>query len=78
MSSRWNPLTMLDCARALFLKKVYRRKNLAHANHEVHHLRRTLETWLPEGIARLQNGSYYPRPLTRYYFDEYFLFAVIR
>ena len=55
---------MLMRARALFLKKVYARKKLAHANHEVHHLRRTLETWLPERIASMRAGTYYPRPLT--------------
>jgi hypothetical protein len=64
MSARWDPIRMLMRARALFLKKVYARKKLAHANHEVHHLRRTLETWLPERIASMRAGTYYPRPLT--------------
>ena len=70
MSNRWDPLEMLNRARTLFLKKVYARKKLAHANHEVHHLFRTLETWLPERIASVCEGTYYPRPLTRYYFDD--------
>ena len=51
MSARWNPTSLLNRARTLFLKKVYARKKLAHANHEVHHLFRTQETWLPERIA---------------------------
>ena len=70
MSNRWDPLEMLNRARTLFLKKVYACKKLAHANHEVHHLFRTQETWLPERMASVCAGTYYPRPQTRYYFDD--------
>jgi retron-type reverse transcriptase len=66
---RWNLSEMLEIGRALFAK-IHKRKHLANHNHEVHFLAREINDWLPQGIQSMINGSYTPRHLKRYYFQD--------
>ncbi len=43
---------------------------MAHANHDVHLLARTINEWLLQGIQSIIDGTYTPRFLKRYYFKE--------
>jgi hypothetical protein len=66
---RWNFSQMLEIGKKMFAK-IHRRKYLAHHNHEIHFMAREIEDWLPKCIQSLQEGSYSPRHLKRYYFDD--------
>ena len=66
---RWDFAEMLETGRKLFAK-IHRRKVHAHHNHEIHYLAREIDDWLPQGIQSLQDGSYSPRHLKRYYFSD--------
>lgn len=60
---------MMGMGQKLFTS-IYRKKRMAHANHDVHLLARTINEWLPQGILSIINGTYTPRFLKRYYFKE--------
>ena len=66
---RWNVADMMDIGRNLFAK-IHRQKHLAHANHEVHFMARELDDWLTLGVNAIVDGSYTPRYLKRYYFQD--------
>jgi RNA-directed DNA polymerase len=66
---RWNFADMLDIGRKLF-EKIHKRKYHAHHNHEIHFMSREIEDWLPQGIQLMRDGSYTPRPLRRFYFQD--------
>lgn len=66
---RWNAIDMLGVGSKLFAK-IYKRKHHAHHNHEIHFMAREINQWLPEGIQSLVNGTYDPRHLKRYYFQD--------
>ncbi len=68
-SKRWNFQPMLDMSYTLF-NKIYKRKYLAHHNHEIHFLYRELQDWLPKGIQALKDGNYTPQHLERIYFAD--------
>ena len=50
--------------------KIYKRKHLAHHNHEIHFLYRELQDWLSKGIQALKSGNYSPRQLERIHFAD--------
>lgn len=60
---------MLETGHKLF-NKIYKRKHLAHHNHEIHFLHRELKDWLPKGIKTLKDGNYTPQHLKRIYFAD--------
>jgi len=60
---------MMSMGQKLF-GSIYKKKRMAHANHDVHLLARTRNEWLPQGIQSINNGTYTPRFLKRYYFKE--------
>ncbi len=66
---RWEFSQMLEIGKKMFAK-IHRRKYHAHHNHEIHFMAREIEEWLPKGIQSLQDGSYSPRHLKRYYFSD--------
>lgn len=66
---RWNRPDMLNIGRRLF-EKIKKRKQFAHHNHEIHFLAREIDDWLPKGIQSMMDGSYTPRHLKRYYFQD--------
>src|SRR3990167_6868734 len=66
---RWNFSQMLDIGKKMFAK-IHRRKYPSHHNNEIHYIAREINEWLPQGIQSLQNGSYSPRHLKRYYFSD--------
>ncbi len=49
---------------------IHRQKYHAHPNHDVHFLARELDDWLTKGIHSITDGSYTPRHLKRYYFQD--------
>lgn len=69
MKKRWDFAQMLHTGQKLF-KSIYRKKRMAHANHDAHLLARTINEWLPQGIQSIVDGTYTPRFLKRYYFKE--------
>ncbi|MDI1351911.1 MAG: reverse transcriptase/maturase family protein [bacterium] len=66
---RWHKEDMLAIGQRLFAT-LYKKKRLAHPNHDVHLLARELNQWLPQGIDSLIDGSYTPRFLKRHYFTD--------
>jgi len=66
---RWNKQNMLDVGRKLFTK-INKRKRSTNHNNEIHYLAREIDDWLPQGIQSMINGSYTPRHLKRYYFQD--------
>lgn len=66
---RWDTSQMLDIGRKLFAK-IHKQKTHVHHNHEIHFMAREIEEWLPQGIQSMQDGSYSPRHLRRFYFDD--------
>ncbi len=60
---------MVGMGQKLFTS-IYKKKRMAHANHDVHLLARTISEWLPKGIQSIIDGTYTPRFLKRYYFKE--------
>lgn len=69
MKRRWDHTTMMSMGQKLFTS-IYRKKRMAHANHDIHLLARTINEWLPQGIQSIIDGTYTPRFLKRYYFKE--------
>lgn len=68
-TKRWNPEQMFEMGHRLFTK-VHKHKRFAHHNHEIHFLARDIQDWLPEGIQFMIEGTYTPRHLRRYYFQD--------
>jgi RNA-directed DNA polymerase len=66
---RWNFSDMIDIGSRLFTK-INKRKQSANHNHEIHFLAREMNDWLPKGIQAMIDGSYTPRHLKRYYFED--------
>jgi RNA-directed DNA polymerase len=66
---RWNFEDMLNVGRRLFAK-INKRKQSANHNNEIHFLAREINEWLPQGIQSMIDGSYTPRHLKRYYFQD--------
>ena len=66
---RWDFLQMLEIGKKLFAK-IHKRKSSAHHNHEIHYMAREMDDWLRNGVRSLQNGTYSPRHLKRYYFSD--------
>ncbi len=66
---RWNITDMLDLGRKMFAK-IHRQKHHAHANHDVHLMARELDDWLIQGVNAMLDGSYTPRYLKRYSFQD--------
>ena len=66
---RWNLTDMLDIGRRLFAK-INKKKRFANHNHEIHFLAREIDDWLPQGVKSMIDGSYTPRHLKRYYFQD--------
>jgi retron-type reverse transcriptase len=60
---------MLEIGRRLFAK-INKKKQSANHNHEIHFLAREIDEWLPQGIQAMIDGSYTPRHLKRYYFQD--------
>jgi len=60
---------MLGVGQQLFTK-INKRKQSANHNHEIHFMAREVAQWLPQGINSLIDGSYTPRHLKRYYFED--------
>ena len=60
---------MLNVGRRLFAK-INKRKQSANHNNEIHFLAREINEWLPQGIQSMIDGSYTPRHLKRYYFQD--------
>ncbi len=60
---------MLNIGRGLFTK-INKRKRSVNHNHEIHFLAREIDDWLPKGIQSMIDGSYTPRHLKRYYFQD--------
>ena len=69
MKKRWDFTAMMSMGQKLF-ESIHRKKRMAHANHDVHLLARTIQEWLPQGIQSIIDGTYTPRFLKRYYFKE--------
>lgn len=69
MKKRWDYTAMANMGQKLFMS-IYRKKRMAHANHDIHLLARTMSEWLPRGIQSIIDGTYTPRLLKRYYFKE--------
>jgi retron-type reverse transcriptase len=66
---RWDVSQMLEIGQKLFAK-IHKRKYHAHHNHEIHFMAREIDTWLPNGIKTIVEGTYNPRCLKRYYFSD--------
>ena len=70
---RWDFEDMLGVGCALFAR-IHRQKKHASPNHDVHFMARELDktkdNWLNKGINALMDGTYTPRFLTRYYFED--------
>jgi RNA-directed DNA polymerase len=66
---RWDVGQMLDIGRTLFAK-IHRQKKHAHHNHDIHFMAREIDDWLPQGVDAIIEGSYTPRCLKRYYFQD--------
>lgn len=66
---RWDMKEMLDIGHKLF-KKIFKRKYLAHHNHDIHFLSREIDIWLPSGIQSLLGGTYTPRHQQRLNFQD--------
>ena len=66
---RWCSTEMFNQGKRLF-SSIYRRKQQASPNHEIHFLAKELDQWLVEGIHRIKSGIYSPRHTKRHYFDD--------
>ena len=60
---------MQEIGRKLFAK-IHKQKTHVHHNNEIHYMAREIEEWLPQGIQSMTDGSYSPRCLKRYYFQD--------
>jgi len=60
---------MLGIGEKLF-SKIYKRKYLAHHNHDIHFMARQVNEWLVQGVKSLVEGNYTPRHLRRIYFKD--------
>ncbi len=66
---RWDAHGMLKLGKKLFAK-IHRQKKHANHNHDVHIMAREIDEWLPPGIQSLIDGTYDPRCLKRYCFED--------
>lgn len=66
---RWDFVEMMNAGSKLFAS-IYKRKKLAHHNHDVHLMARTISEWLTQGVQSIINGTYTPRFLKRHYFID--------
>ena len=66
---RWDANSMLELGKKLFAK-IHRQKKHANHNHDVHIMAREIDEWLPQGIQSLIDGTYDPRCLKRYCFED--------
>ena len=66
---RWDANSMLELGKKLFAQ-IHRKKKHANHNHDVHIMAREIDEWLPQGIQSLIDGTYDPRCLKRYYFED--------
>ncbi len=66
---RWDASQMQEIGRKLFAK-IHKQKTHVHHNNEIHFMAREIEEWLPQGIQSMTDGSYSPRCLKRYYFQD--------
>ena len=66
---RWNKKDMHALGQKLFAG-MYKKKRLAHPNHDIHVLARELDHCLTQGIESLLAGTYTPRFLKRNYFKD--------
>lgn len=66
---RWDANEMLEIGKKLFAK-IHRQKKHANHNHDVHIMAREIDEWLPKGIQAMMDGTYDPRCLKRFYFED--------
>jgi hypothetical protein len=66
---RWDANSMLELGKKLFAK-IHRQKKHANHNHDVHIMAREIDESLPQGIQSLIDGTYDPRCLKRYCFED--------
>ncbi len=66
---RWDANSMLELGKKLFAQ-IHRQKKHANHNHDVHIMAREIDEWLPQGIQSLIDGTYAPRCLKRYCFED--------
>lgn len=66
---RWDANNMLEIGKKIFAK-IHRQKKHANHNNDVHFMAREIDEWLPQGIQAMINGTYDPRCLKRYYFED--------
>lgn len=66
---RWDANSMLEIGKKLFAK-IHRQKKHANHNHDAHFMAREIDEWLPQGVQAMINGTYDPRCLKRYYFED--------
>ncbi|AOW55982.1 reverse transcriptase domain-containing protein [Legionella pneumophila] len=66
---RWDFTTMMNAGRKFF-SSIHRQKRLAHPNHDVHLMARSINDWLSEDVQSIINGTYTSRFLKRYYFKD--------
>jgi len=66
---RWDVNSMLELGKKLFAQ-IHRQKKHANHNHDVHIMAREIDEWLPQGIQSLIDGTYDPRCLKRYCFED--------
>ena len=66
---RWDANGMFELGKKLFAQ-IHRQKKHANHNHDVHIMAREIDEWLPQGIQSLIDGTYDPRCLKRYCFED--------
>ena len=66
---RWDFDRMLALGKQLF-DKLHKRKSSCNPNHDIHHLARDRENWLPQLVQSLIDGNYATQPIRRYYFKD--------
>lgn len=66
---RWDANHMFELGKKLFAKIHQHKKHTSH-NHDVHIMAREIDEWLPQGIQSLIDGTYDPRCLKRYCFED--------
>ncbi|MFM9834845.1 MAG: reverse transcriptase domain-containing protein [Methylophilaceae bacterium] len=66
---RWHIDDMVAIGKKLF-EKIYKKRRCSRHNHDIHHLAREINDWLPNSIQAMIDGTYTPRPLKRRYFPD--------
>ncbi|BCZ97298.1 hypothetical protein LEG80045_15540 [Legionella pneumophila] len=56
---RWDFVEMMNTGSKLFAS-IHKRKKVAHHNHDVHLMARTISEWLTQGVQSIINGTYTP------------------